>query len=130
MNAVHSFLAVAVLALAGCNSVASGNDNRHDVVADGSTFAMRPGQSVTLADHGVLRYERLVNDSRCMPDVQCIWAGDAELAFEWRAGSGPAEHFSLHTGNGAKSHALGERTLTLVTVARGPAPEAQLRIEL
>src|SRR3546814_14540841 len=87
MNAVHPFLAVALLALAGCSSVASGNHDQREVVADGSTFPMRPGQSATLGDHSVLRYERLVNDSRCMPDVQCIWAGDAELAFEWRARS-------------------------------------------
>src|SRR3546814_4873763 len=101
------------------------NHDQREVVADGSTFPMRPGQSATLGDHSVLRYERLVNDSRCMPDVQCIWAGDAELAFEWRAGTGPAERFSLHTGKGAKSHALGERTLVLVSVARGPAPRSE-----
>lgn len=127
MAALHSFLAAAVLALAGCSSVVFSNG---DAVADGSSVSMRPGQSVTLADHSVLRYDRLVNDSRCMPDVQCIWAGDAELAFEWRAvGERTAERFSLHTGKGKKSHALGERTLVLVSVARGPAPEAQLRIE-
>ena len=126
MRAMHSFLAVPVLALAGCSSVAS---NGNDAIADGSTFSMQPGQSVTLADDGVLRYERLVNDSRCMPDVQCVWAGDAELAFAWRSRSGATEQFSLHTGKGDKTRALGERTLVLVSVARGTAPEAQLRID-
>ena len=132
MTAMHSFLAAAVLGLAACSSVASGGGNDRgtgDTIADGSTFPMVPGQSVTLADQGVLRYERLVNDSRCLPDVQCVWAGDAELAFTWRAAGGAVQAFSLHTGKGAKTQALGERTLVLVSVARGPAPEAQLRIE-
>ncbi len=144
MSAMHAFLAVAVLTLAGCSSVASGNDTaKHgdthdgsgDAIADGSAFAMQPGQSVALADGSALRYERLVNDSRCKPDVQCVWAGNAELAFEWQPTAGAAERFSLHTGKDlqtgkvARSHALGDRTLVLVSVARGPAPEAQLRID-
>lgn len=138
MTAMHSFLAAAVLGLAACSSVASGGGGDRgagDTIADGSTFPMVPGQSVTLADQGVLRYERLVNDSRCMPDVQCVWAGDAELAFTWRAADGTAKAFSLHTGKSlqtgkvARTQALGERTLVLVSVARGPAPDATLRIE-
>ena len=139
MRAIHaSILAATALALAGCSSVASGSGGdatSGDRIADGSTFSMQPGQSVTLADDGVLRYERLVNDSRCMPDVQCVWAGNAELAFEWQPAAGAPERFSLHTGKDlktgklARSHALGERTLVLVSVARGTAPEAQLRID-
>ena len=133
MRAIHaSILAATALALAGCSSVASGSGGdatSGDRIADGRTFSMQPGQSVTLADDGVLRYERLVNDSRCMPDVQCVWAGDAELAFAWRSRSGATEQFSLHTGKGDKTRALGERTLVLVSVARGTAPEAQLRID-
>lgn len=138
MAAMHTFLVAGALALAACSSVASdgagkGSGSGSDAIADGSTFSMRPGQAVTLADRSVLRYVRLVNDSRCMPDVQCVWAGNAELAFEWRSGAGGAEAFSLHTGkspagDGAKQHALGERTLTLVSVARSAAPEAELRI--
>src|SRR5690606_11116654 len=125
------------LALAGCNSVASGNADapgtgraaNGNTIADGSTFDMRPCQSVTLADGSALGCERLVNESRCMPDVQCVWAGDAEVAFTWKPVNGPAEAFSLHTGKEPTRHAMGERTVILVTLARGAAPEAQLRIE-
>src|SRR5690606_40197110 len=107
----------------------TGRATSGDTIADGSTFDMRPGQSVTLADGSALRYERLVNESRCMPDVQCVWAGDAEVAFTWKPVNGPAEAFSLHTGKEPRRHAMGERTVILVTLARGAAPEAQLRIE-
>src|SRR5690606_28080568 len=103
MSTMHSLLAASILALAGCNSVASGNADapgtgraaNGNTIADGSTFDMRPGQSVTLADGSALRYERLVNESRCMPDVQCVWAGDAEVAFTWKPVNGPAEAFKI-----------------------------------
>src|SRR5690606_15232469 len=114
MSTMHSLLAATILAMAGCNSVASGNNDAPGTgraasggtVADGSTFDMRPGQSVTLADGSALRYERLVNESRCMPDVQCVWAGDAEVAFTWKPVDGPAEAFSLHTGKEPRRHAV------------------------
>ena len=119
------------LSLAACSSVASSGDGRQaDPVADGSTFTLAPGAMVTLADASTLRYERVVNDSRCQPDVQCVWAGDAEVAFTWRSEGGGRDAFSLHTGRGEKSHAIGERTATLVALGRGAAPEATLRITL
>jgi len=137
MSTMHALLAAALLAMAGCNSVASGSRDAPATgraasvatIADGSTFHMRPGQSVRLADGSTLRYERLANDSRCMPDVQCVWAGDAEVAFTWKPANGPAEAFTLHTGKAPRGHALGERAVILVTLARGAAPEAGLRME-
>ena len=130
MPAPHLIAAVAALSLAACSSVASsaGGDGGGARVADGSTFQMTPGQLVTLADASTLRYERVVNDSRCPPDVQCVWAGDAEVAFTWRSSGGGRDAFSLHTGRGDKSHAIGGRTVTLVGLARGAAPEATLRV--
>ncbi len=127
----HSLIAAAALSLAACSSVASSGDasGGNSVIADGSTFPMQPGQAVTLADRSTLRYERVVNDSRCPPDVQCVWAGDAEVSFTWRSSGGGRDAFSLHTGRGDKSHHVGERTVTLVGLARGAAPEATLRID-
>ncbi len=94
-------------------------------------FAMRPGDSVTLTNNGSLRYLSMVNDSRCMPNVQCIWAGNAELSFQWQKPGGGHDTFSLNTSSrgGATEHRLGEQRLTLVSLARGPAPEAKLRVE-
>ena len=49
---------------------------------DGSTVALMPGQSATLAD-GLLRYGRLSSDSRCQPgapescsQIEPIWKRD------------------------------------------------------
>ncbi len=94
-------------------------------------FSMRPGDSVDLPDNGSLRYMSMVNDSRCMPNVQCIWAGNAELSFRWQRPGGGQETFSLNTSSrgGPTTHALGKQRVELVSLARGPAPEARLRVE-
>jgi len=116
-------------ALAACTIVSATGGNGGRMIDDGQDFAMHPGEQVTLGDHSMLRYVRLVSDSRCPPGVKCIWAGDAEVAFEWTAASAAAQPFSLHTGKDPKQQSVGERRLTLLSLARGDAPEAQLRIE-
>ena len=122
-------LPILFVALGACAAVPSSGDASRDVVADGSDFSLQPGATVTLADHSHLRYLRLVAYSRCQPDVRCIWAGDAEVAFQWTQAGGTAEDFTLHTGKGQKERELGERRLALVSLSRGPAPSAGLRIE-
>ncbi|MGN6112591.1 MAG: hypothetical protein ACTHOC_06235 [Luteimonas sp.] len=120
--------AVALIALAACATV-TGSQGGRPGPSDGDTFTMVPGDTVSLPGEGALRYARVANDSRCLPDVQCIWAGDAEVAFEWRPDGGAMDAFSLHTGQGDKSHRIGRHLLTLVALARGDAPEAQLRLD-
>ena len=58
-----------------------------------------------------------------------MWAGDAEVAFEWRPAAGAADAFRLHTGKGDKSHPVGRHVLVLTGLERGPAPEAHLKLE-
>jgi hypothetical protein len=130
MVALRTLFAATALSLVACTSVASsaGTQGNATAIADGSTFDMHPGQTVTLADASTLRYDSLVNDSRCMPDVQCVWAGDAEVAFTWRSSGGGRDAFSLHTGRGDKSHMVGDRTVTLVALARGSMPAATLKV--
>ncbi len=100
------------------------------MVNDGQEFSMHPGEQVTFADHGNLRYVRVANDSRCPPGVQCIWAGDAEVAFEWTPATGTMQSFSLHTGKDPKQQTMGTRQLTLVSLDRGATPQAQLRVDM
>ena len=120
MNAMRIALVLAVVSLAGCSSVPQ--------VAGDSIFHLRPGQAIAVADAGRLRYDAVVNDSRCRPDVQCVWAGDAAVGFTWQGADGQRDAFSLHTGRGDKSHRIGDRTVTLVALGRRPLPEATLQI--
>jgi hypothetical protein len=117
------------LLFAACSTPAAGAGGMRSV-ADGETFAMASGEQVALADRSTLHYVRVTNDSRCKPGRQCVWAGDAEVVFEWSAdATGTPESFSLHTGRGDRSRDLGGRRLTLVSLADGAEPEAQLKLE-
>lgn len=129
MVRLRSIAAAPLLVLAACAATATGTRGDAPSVADGDSFEMRPGTEVSLPGEGALRYLRIASDSRCPPDVQCIWAGDAEVAFEWRPSAGAADAFSLHTGKGDRSHPVGRHVLTLVTLARGDAAAAQLKLE-
>lgn len=120
------FVPAALVLLAACSTVAG--EGR--AVPTGQPFELHPGETATLADGGTLRYERLVNDSRCRPDVQCIWAGDAEVAFAWTPRGAATERFTLHTKPDAGVHPLDAgRRLRLVSLARGDAPVATLQVD-
>ena len=129
LAAFFAFSALLPLSLAACASSTAGGGSDGAKVADGASFAMQPGQSVTLADDSHLRYLRLINDSRCPPDVQCVWAGDAIVAFEWSPPGGTAQQFELHTGKDPRSHAIGSRRVSLESLERGDAPAATLVVE-
>lgn len=66
-----------------------------------ASFRLAPHQRIALADGATLTYDG-VSDSRCPPDVQCIWAGKLSYQFIVEAG-GARETFSL--GPGEASHA-------------------------
>lgn len=127
----HGFLLASMLPgllmLVSCASATAPENGQR--VADGASFRMAVGEQVLLADDSRLRYVRVVEDSRCPPDVNCVWAGDAVVAFEWTPPGSPAQAFELHTGLEPRSHALGERRLVLESLERGADPAAQLRLE-
>jgi hypothetical protein len=57
------------------------------------SFQLMPHQSVDLAPGVALAYDS-VNDSRCPPDVKCIWAGKLSYLFALKTPDS-AETFSL-----------------------------------
>jgi hypothetical protein len=125
LSRMRLITAFAILALAACSTTGAQPAN---TVADGSNVELAPGQSATLADNSRIDYIELVNDSRCRPDVQCVWAGDATIAMRWTPASGAAQDFELHTTLDPKSFTAGQRTITLVSLERGDAPKATLRV--
>ncbi|HQX90987.1 MAG TPA: hypothetical protein PL007_01980 [Thermomonas sp.] len=97
------------------------------------TITLGIGEKATLADGSRLTYLSLVNDSRCPPNVQCIWAGDAEISLRWESvASGKSKTFSLHT-NPIRDHGqtgldVGKVHIALQALERGIAPKATLSI--
>lgn len=115
------------LALAACTTTGAQPAN---TVADGSSITLAPGQSAQLADDSRIDYIKLTGDSRCRPDVQCVWAGDATIAMRWTPMSDTAQDFELHTTLDPKSFTAGQRTITLTALERGDAPKATLQVDL
>ena len=115
------------IALAACTTTGAQPADTH-TVADGASIQLAPGQSATLADNSRIDYIKLDGDSRCRPDVQCVWAGDATIAMRWTPASGAAQDFELHTTLKPKSFDAGSRTITLTELERGDAPKATLQV--
>src|SRR5688572_33145237 len=115
-----SLAPLALVVLAGCASSAGPH-----AAALERTF--RPGEQITLADGSTLRYVRLVNDSRCPVDVQCVWAGDAEVLFELTSASGTVESVPLKLT--APARAVGSGWVHLLELQRGMNTSARLRID-
>ena len=125
---MRSLIAISTFAIAltACTTTGAQPAN---TVADGRTVTLAPGQSATLADNSRIDYIKLDGDSRCRPDVQCVWAGDATIAMRWTPASGAAQDFELHTTLQPKSFDAGGRTITLQSLERGDAPKATLQVQ-
>ena len=117
------------IALAACTTTGAQPADTN-TVADGASVELAPGQSATLADNSRIDYIKLDNDSRCLPDVQCVWAGDAVIVMRWTpANAMTAQDFVLHTNLDPKSFDNGSRTIMLTALERGDAPKATLQVE-
>ena len=127
---MRSLIAISTFAIALTACTTTGPQPAN-TVADGRTVTLAPGQSATLADNSRIDYIKLDGDSRCRPDVQCVWAGDATIAMRWTpaAGGMVAQDFVLHTNLDPKSFDANGRTITLTALERGDAPKATLQVD-
>ena len=124
------FASSLALLMSGCSSApAADGGTSGRMIADGSSFAMQPDETVTLSDRSTLRYVNVKSDSRCRPDVQCIHAGNAVLAFESRPSAGSAQSFELNSSDQPNSRDLGGMQVTLESLSFDAAPRAQLKVE-
>lgn len=83
----------------------------------GELFSLTPGK-IAVVDGVQITFVRVGQDSRCPPDVQCIWAGDAEVKL-----SVAGDDVTLHTHGGTqypKSARVAGRTITLRDLTRSP----------
>lgn len=76
---------LAALAIAGCAIIPPANPPAPP--ADGLVWA-RLGQTVNVGGPRVTPL-RVLEDSRCPADVQCVWAGQVRLSVRIETGAGP-----------------------------------------
>ncbi|MEO5827285.1 MAG: hypothetical protein ABIQ48_01500 [Luteimonas sp.] len=129
MPALRPLIATAILLLGAFAANAAGVRINGPRLSAGDTFSMRPETSVAVPGSGSLRYLKVTADSRCKPDVQCVSAGNAEVAFEWHGSDGSHDVFSLHTGKGQASHAIGQHRLSLLSLDHSTTYEVQLQLD-
>jgi len=82
------------------------------------------GDEATIAPDAQLRFLRVVNDSRCPKDVQCVWAGEVTIEFELKSPSGKSR-FELASSR-APGTAVGETQFELKDY--GPCPPGSNRL--
>lgn len=106
MRTLFLFMSLATLLLGGAGcvssspSIPSSGASRTAVAFDTpATFAI--GESITFQDGIVLKLTA-INDSRCKPDVQCIWAGELSPVFVLYDVNQSSQEFTLGTVRTAK----------------------------
>lgn len=107
------------------------NDHANPPAQEPRTLKLDLGARASLPDGSQLAYLELVNDSRCPPDVRCVWAGNAEIRLRWTSTRNDRKDFTLNTspvGGKATAATLGEYEIRLQALERGVAPAATLEI--
>ncbi|WP_235190975.1 hypothetical protein [Amycolatopsis rifamycinica] len=97
----------------------------------GQDVTLRLGQEVAVQGKDLtVRYTRVVADSRCRPGMQCVWQGEATLAFLLKEpGRGESTTAELHSGprTGPQATTFAASRIELVSVSED-AEEATVRI--
>lgn len=110
---------IAVLLIALTSSLAA-------TIPLGTPLTLKLGATLTLRNWS-LTFVRVVSDSRCLPKVQCVWAGDATLELRIKRGQ-TSQIVELHTGLEPRSAVVLGQRLTLIGLGVKPAKSATFKI--
>jgi len=121
-------LAVTVCAAPGTPSPEDANPTR---VSIGEQVRLPYHQSATVAGTPyAIRFENVVEDSRCAPDVQCVWAGRVRIELALSGGAEPARDtlaLEAAASTGARSASYGDVVVRFVDYEPAPAPSGKVR---
>lgn len=85
-------------------------------------FKVSYGKEVTVKGSDLkVKFESVVEDSRCPKDVKCVWAGDAKILIRVRRGNREASKMELHT-NGQFAQTGKYQQYVIRLVALDPYP--------
>jgi hypothetical protein len=113
---------LALIVATACSSTPAADQGR----ALGERFSLHSGESARIrGEHATIVFERIVSDSRCAVDVQCIRAGEARSAFRLETRGEDPVTFELDTDL-ELSREVGGYKETLHDVF--PAPRSTVRV--
>lgn len=89
----------ALLATAACGRTTEpvGFDQTAQQVTAGDTVLLRLGESAVLDERVRVVFRAVEGDSRCPINVQCVWAGDAQVRLDAAERDAAPQALELHT---------------------------------
>ena len=95
-------------------------------IAPGTPFVLKIGASARLVNWS-LTFVRVVSDSRCPPQVDCVWAGDAIVELRVTRDR-VSRTVKLHTGLEPRSAVVLRQRVTLAGLGAKPANVASFKV--
>jgi hypothetical protein len=93
----------------------------------GQDFSLRVGQSAIVAvAEFTVRFQAVLEDSRCPVNVDCVWAGNAKVALDVVDAQGRSMAITLNTELEPRAARVGAFELRLISLA--PRPELDVPI--
>lgn len=117
------FALMSTLALAACTSTGATGPQPLPPMP----VRMVVGQSLALPDRSTLRYVGTRDDSRCPPNVTCVWAGKATVLFD-HAPAGASVTRAQATLPETPTTTVGGWQVTVEALAHGETPIATVRV--
>jgi hypothetical protein len=107
--------------LASCLLVSCSSSPSGPTVEPLSEFVLAPGESASLSSAGLtVRFDRVVNDSRCPANALCITGGEAEVALTVGRAGRPGDSLALRTAETRNRAEVGDWVLSLIQLAPYP----------
>lgn len=128
LSASVLLLAVTVCAAPGTPSPEDANPTRVSI-GDQVRLPYHQGATVEGTPY-VIRFENVVEDSRCAPDVQCVWAGRVRIELMLTGGVEPARDtlaLEAAASSAARSVSYGSVVVRFVGYEPAPAPSGKVR---
>lgn len=120
----------ALVVVAGCRSAPAAPPETVQARL-GEVFTLGGGQAADVAGEGLhLTFDRVLDDSRCPSQVECVWTGEARIAIVVRQADGKTETVEFNTnpapGQTNKTSQVGPYTVELRSLDPYPQTPAAI----
>ena len=113
---------LAVLAL-NCDTTSSSNNRSTTTASLGAEFEIGYGNTVNIDSTSIsVRFDDVLEDSRCATNVNCVWPGNAEISMDVSG-----QTIRLNTYEPPRQTTFGDYTIQLILLT--PYPEESSAID-